>query len=1621
MNPEPEDGIPMLLASKCRCIAGVPPSQEIVRDFVNNLPPSNGIRLESHMRFRSVLIYLWPLLFLSIPTVSAQKRVVATVNPNTAALNGTADIYDPQTGKIAPVTGIMNVARKQHMAVRLTNGKVLIAGGYNNHYLNAAELFDPSTGSFTSTYNSTTTTGNLTTTKVDAAAVLLQGGTVLVAGGYNGSYLGTAETYDPVSNAFTFAATMIVSRADPTATVMNNGKVLLTGGFNGSFLNSAEIYNPTQKTFTASTTTMTDPRRYHTATLLSDGRVLVTGGCTNSDANAVYCDKYLSSADIYDPSTDTFTATGSMTVSRLNHTATLLPSGKVLIAGGTNGTSSLNTAEIYDPQTGTFTSTGTMSVERTQHTANILPNGKVLIAGGYSSQFLSSAETYDPQAGTFATLSTSMSVARSQHTATALSDGRVLLAGGQNSDFLVFDSNVDSTSDDISTNIVFSPDSKTGIVSYTGSGVVLAFSTDTGAVLKRIVTGGSPTWITQVPGSGTMAVVSALDNKVFIINVNSLSLQATYSFTGTFGYGSRVTLSPDGNTGYVSSAGTGEVIKFAISTGQELGRLKNMTTPAQITITKDGKTLIVVDTSTDELVFVDSSSMTAGYKMSPLSSYSSASFTISTNPVLSLDESEGVIASNDGTLFVFQTSTGDILDTISVGTQPAVTAMTINGTYWLVLGQGSFSMIPTWDLSAVRTVTVPGNPLTSANIVVSPDIRYAFFTSATADQLYQLDISSGAVVGAVLVGGDDPNNYSVDQASSVAFTPDYGKLVVLDFSSNELDLLVDATALNQTRFVSQQDKFTGLSLVNLSSVPANLSITAFGDDGSQITTSNTTTIVNPVSMLLPANAQQSVDVSQLFSFDTSGANSGRIAIMSDQPAIVGFGDVGQIHSSFLSAYLSNMEGIPLYSGYKNELHDFIIPEIPQTTTIPAELNFVNPNYNAVSYDLTHYGEDGSVIETKTGNTLGASARDGKGVSDVITTTTSNKVLLVGGFDSTSTKASAELFDVTANSFSVTGTMDTPRQGHAAAALSTGNVLISGGKNGSAILKTAALYDPVTGAFTDTGATMNVERYRHTATLLTNGKVLLAGGQNSQSINNTAELYDPVAGGIDYTTSPMTTPRDAHTATLLSNGAVLLAGGLDGSGTSATAEIYDPVSSTFQSTGTMATSRAFHTAVLLLNGKVLIAGGYNGSYLSSAEIYDPTTGLFSATSPMVTARSQHAATLLDNGTVLITGGLNSAGSLNTAELYDPNFGTFSLVSGNMISSRSLHTATKVEVTCISSATSPACPSTTSTSSSSPASSTSSSTATTVTVPKVLIAGGTDGATTLATAEYYDPATRQFTQTGSDLSNARQGHTATWLPGSDQGYLRVTSTIGMLFTEIYNNGGASAALNGIDVDQFVGVTKIYSPQFAILPNYITMLNVINANQDYDATVTITLHAPDGTVLSNPLSLTLPINAQIKGNLLDLFKNDPRLINQAGWIEVTSSVDQIVGTVSFTNSSDSFLVSVMLTGTPLTNFSFPLVSQDSDYGTGIALLNAGNSAANVTLELWNPSGNLDYSASVVVPAHTRVAQALTDFFKGMPGYHFANVRVRSDQPLYSFGLLYADDLRFISALPAVPYAGQ
>lgn len=330
-------------------------------------------------------------------------------------------------------TGSMQVARTLHTATLLNDGKVLVTGGVNiSAFPTTAELYDPATRKFSQT------TGTLSTIRVSPSATLLKSGKVLVVGGKggDGTQLASAELYDPVSQTFAITTgSMTSTRSYHMATLLSDGTVLITGGLDlagdgsGTPVASAEIYDPATNAFTV-TGSMSTGRFFHSATLLGNGKVLIAGGLDSGTS--------LSTAELYDPATKTFTPAGSMSVPRIGHTATLLANGKVLLAGGGSsfGGAALAATELYDPSAGSFTPSSPMANPRSLHTATLLNNGQVLLAGGSSvfygggnSTSLSAAELFDPTTGAF-TPTADMTALRESHTATLLQTGDVLVVGG---------------------------------------------------------------------------------------------------------------------------------------------------------------------------------------------------------------------------------------------------------------------------------------------------------------------------------------------------------------------------------------------------------------------------------------------------------------------------------------------------------------------------------------------------------------------------------------------------------------------------------------------------------------------------------------------------------------------------------------------------------------------------------------------------------------------------------------------------------------------------------------------------------------------------------------------------------------------------------------------------------------------------------------------------------------------------------------------------------------------------------------------------------------------------------------------------------------------------------------
>jgi hypothetical protein len=313
-------------------------------------------------------------------------------------------------------------------ATPIAGNKVLVAGGYDGQTVHGTtQIYDALADSWSAG-------GNLTLARSGHTATLLADGTILLAGG--GATTGvtaTAEVYDPVSHTSSAAGQLAVPRENHTATLLPNGKVLVVAGNSvpggGPALNSADLYDPATNTWSAAGS-LAGIRYFHTATLLPNGRVLVAGGWEPGTGGLFGTPPmHLDTAELYDPATNTWSPAGSMAIGRSNHTATLLADGRVLAVAGA-GPGAATTAEFYDPVTNTWSDAPELAAPRMSHTATLLPDGRVLIAGGFHLGFATTtSEIYHPDLVAWSQAD-NLTFARFDHVAILLPTGAVLVSGG---------------------------------------------------------------------------------------------------------------------------------------------------------------------------------------------------------------------------------------------------------------------------------------------------------------------------------------------------------------------------------------------------------------------------------------------------------------------------------------------------------------------------------------------------------------------------------------------------------------------------------------------------------------------------------------------------------------------------------------------------------------------------------------------------------------------------------------------------------------------------------------------------------------------------------------------------------------------------------------------------------------------------------------------------------------------------------------------------------------------------------------------------------------------------------------------------------------------------------------
>jgi N-acetylneuraminic acid mutarotase len=330
------------------------------------------------------------------PTVASVTAggIVIGVAPGTAQIRATSeDKFAEVAVTVRPqpwsLTGTLANGRTLLTLTLLADGSALAVGGQvlgtPFQTIRTSERYDPATGTWRAA-------GSMTTGRANHVAIRLLNGKVLVAGGYtlepSSTRLASAEVFDPATESWS----VTVARGGHTATALSNGKVVVVGGASGTFAApnlhvSAEVFDPATGAWSA-TGSVSVARGFHRAVALPNGQLLITGG--SNFTSAVF-----PATDIYDAATGAWTPSTALGTGRISHTASVLANGRVLIAGG-GGNGVLGSTEVFDVTSARWTAAGDLRVPRSNHAAVLLLNGKVLVAGGQGAGASTSAELFDP-------------------------------------------------------------------------------------------------------------------------------------------------------------------------------------------------------------------------------------------------------------------------------------------------------------------------------------------------------------------------------------------------------------------------------------------------------------------------------------------------------------------------------------------------------------------------------------------------------------------------------------------------------------------------------------------------------------------------------------------------------------------------------------------------------------------------------------------------------------------------------------------------------------------------------------------------------------------------------------------------------------------------------------------------------------------------------------------------------------------------------------------------------------------------------------------------------------------------------------------------------------------------
>lgn len=989
-----------------------------------------------------------------------------------------------------------------------------------------------------------------------------------------------------------------VARYNHSISLMSDGNVIIAGGHNtaGTPLATVDIYISTGAKY-ETRANMTVARASHTATLLPDGRLLVTGGVSDA-ASVANCDSggtlICRRGSLWDPRTNLWTNTGNeMDAPRYNHTATMLPNGKVLITGGQIDVAGNVTADcdLFNPVSGNFEACGSgvaMQMARAGHTATLLHNGRVFVAGGYrgpGAGFSPTTEIYDSVTDSW--LSGPGIIARAYHTATQMGNQRVLIAGGFNGVNILENQGILSSTE------IFDPNSGTvtpgqpmaerkmhHTANLLGTGNVDIFG-GLGNITTTYFTGdqglqpNSVVALTPVAGTWLVATVNQAPTNIYVKPDTIASVPATgVVVDGIIDFSSPTLSGADFKIDFTYPAGTIAPIDGATFDG---GKFSGQTFEVS---TIGGNAVFIPQTvSSDDMTLTGGQLRTVG------------DANITPGVVTTLNPLTSTL---NGTIRVPMPST-NIGGTIVAGS-----AIITNG----AMSRTSSDLVQGFDVS-----------LTSG---VASIVGGTVFNDPQDGPTLAMAVSFSGVVGDI-TSSTTTNIASPVSVTGLKVTSLQVKLqyVVSPIAVEGLNLKVDiATMVVRTMVFADQERYR-----------PNSNAWAFGIHGDPLFNHAETLLPNGDEFVYGGRVCTSVSNCAAFTYTAQNARFAYIVLQeNDQPWTV---------TGTLSAPRSNLtltqlpDGRVLAAGGADAATTSDVAEVMNPTT--RFWTTTSKMKRSRSHHSATLLPNGNVLAvggfTALGNSTGttnhaeiyypasgawvptAAMVSSRAFHGTVLLPDGNPMVM-GGFSNGAYLSSTEVFYSTAHRWYPGPTMPEARGQYTATMMRDGRIMVIGGLNAvSGVLNTTRFFDPQTLLWSN-GPNLLFGRHSHTATLLRDGRVFVVGGNNGSGEIGLAEIYDPALNVFQRVATTLGgnelgIPRQNHTATLLPDGKVMIVGGFTAlGGPIAYNEGFDVDFSSFQMQGQFSPSgrRGDHATLLMQDGFLLAVGGFDGlNYLSETNV------------------------------------------------------------------------------------------------------------------------------------------------------------------------------------------------------------------------------------------------------------------------------------------------------------------------------------------------------------------------------------------------------------------------------------